>query len=71
MVDAMGVIIHVGDSVVTSSTTSSAARIVFARVKSIGPKRVTLERIEGHPKTLPTWQERSTREHSEVLVVQL
>lgn len=71
MIDAMNMPINVGDTVVTSSTTSSAARIVFARVKSIGPKRVTLERIEGHPKTLPTWQERSTREHAEVFVVQL
>ena len=69
MFDAQNNLIAVGDMVVVGSTGNTAARLLFARVKSIGKKRVTLERIEGHPRTLGSWQVRSTREFRDVLVV--
>lgn len=70
MFDAMQKRINVGDTVVIGATGGGAAELLFARVKSIGPKRVMLEPID-HRKTLAQWQTRSSRAHCDVLVVQL
>lgn len=71
MFDAMNNPISVGDTVIVGASGDGAAKLLFARVKAIGPRRVTLERLEGHPNTIPSWLTRSTRNHSDVLVVKL
>lgn len=71
MLDALDNPISVGDIVVIGASGDGAAKLLFARVKAIGPRRVTLERIEGHPNTIPAWLTRSMRMHKDVLVVKL
>lgn len=70
MFDAMQKPINVGDTVVIGASGGSAAELLFARVKSVGPKRVVLDPID-HPKTIKDWQTRASRAHADVLVVQL
>lgn len=71
MFDAMKNVITVGDTVIVGASGRGAAELLFAQVKSIGPKRVTLVALDGHPHTLPAWANHWSREPKDVLVVQL